>query len=81
MRVTARAARASCVGFDGDGCLDVRVTAPPADGAANAAVVKLLASVLGLPARDVVLVAGALARIKQFEVPLAASEIRSRLDG
>ena len=79
VRVTPRAARDRIDGFDGEGVLHLRVTAPPADGEANAAVVKLLARTLGLPARDVVLVSGATARRKVFEVALSETSVASRL--
>jgi hypothetical protein len=79
VRVTPRASRDGIDGFDAEGRLRVRVTAPPADGAANAAVAKLLANALGLPGRDVVLVSGTTAREKVFEVPLDAAELRRRL--
>ena len=79
VRVTPRAARDRIDGFDGDGVLRLRVTAPPAEGEANVAVVKLLARALGLPARDVVLVSGATARRKVFEVSLGETEVASRL--
>lgn len=79
VRVTPRAARNSVEGFDAEGTLRLRVTAPPAEGQANAAVAKLLAEALGLPSRDVVLVSGASARQKLFDVPLALEEVRARL--
>ena len=79
VRVTPRAARDRIDGFDGDGVLRLRVTAPPAEGEANVAVVKLLARALGLPARDVVLVSGATARRKVFEVALGETSVASRL--
>ncbi|WP_272897613.1 DUF167 domain-containing protein [Sphingopyxis witflariensis] len=47
-----------------DGVVQLRVTAPPADGAANAAVLRLLAAALGRPPRDLTLLRGATARIK-----------------
>lgn len=47
-----------------DGAVQVRVTAPPADGAANEAVLKLLAAALDRPRRDLTLLRGAAARIK-----------------
>ncbi|MCC2602802.1 DUF167 domain-containing protein [Sphingopyxis yananensis] len=47
-----------------DGAVHVRVTAPPADGAANEAVIKLLAAALGRPKRDISLLRGDTARIK-----------------
>lgn len=79
VRVTPRAARDGIDGFDPDGVLRVRVTAAPADGAANAAVAKLLAKALDIPSRDVVLVSGATARQKLFELPLTLAEIGQRL--
>lgn len=47
-----------------DGTVQLRVTAPPADGAANEAVLRLLAAALGRPMRDLTLLRGASARIK-----------------
>jgi uncharacterized protein (TIGR00251 family) len=76
IRVTPRASADRIDGFDESGALRVRVTAPPADGAANAAVAKLLAKVLGVPQRDIVLVSGANSRQKVFEVPLVLAEIQ-----
>lgn len=79
VRVTPRASRDTITGFNAEGALAVRVTAAPADGAANAAVTRLLAKALDLPSRDVVLVSGATARQKLFELPLDEAEIRRRL--
>lgn len=79
VRVTPRAARDRIDGFDAVGTLRLRVTAPPAEGEANALVVKLLSRALGLPARDVVLVRGATARRKSFQVPLGEAEIAERV--
>ncbi|MBN9494255.1 DUF167 domain-containing protein [bacterium] len=75
VRVTPRANRDAIEGFDTEGVLHVRVTAPPADGAANKAVTKLLASALRIPQRDVVLVSGASSRLKVFEVPVEEREV------
>ncbi|RYD41834.1 MAG: DUF167 domain-containing protein [Sphingomonadales bacterium] len=46
------------------GTVKICVTAPPADGAANDAVLQLLAAALGRPPRDLTLLRGASARIK-----------------
>lgn len=81
VRVTPRAASESIGVFDDEGVLAVRVTAPPADGAANSAVTRLLARALGLPARDVTMVSGASSRVKRFDIPLSSAEIRTRLSG
>ncbi len=62
MRVTPGASRDE-VKLD-DGTVQLRVTAPPADGAANEAVLRLLAAALDRPRRDLTLLRGATARIK-----------------
>jgi uncharacterized protein len=59
----------------------LRVSAPPQDGRANAAVVELLASVLGVPARTISVVSGHGARDKLVEVAgIAPDEIDRRLE-
>ncbi len=47
-----------------DGILRARVAAPPVDEAANVALVRLVAAELGVPRRDVRLVAGQAGRMK-----------------
>jgi hypothetical protein len=48
--------------------LSVRVTAPPEDGKANAAVCKLVAKTLGVPKSAVRVVRGESARHKMLEI-------------
>lgn len=67
LRVTPRAGRDAIDGLRG-GVLRVRLAAPPVEGRANAALVRLLARALGLPPRDVRVVRGATAREKLLEV-------------
>jgi uncharacterized protein YggU (UPF0235/DUF167 family) len=65
-----------------DGSLRVRVTAPPIEGAANQALVRLLAEELGLARRSVRLVAGAAGRQKLIVVEgLSAEELVARWPG
>jgi uncharacterized protein len=62
--------------------LKLRVTAPPVDGAANAAVARLLARALGVSPSSISVVKGRQAREKIVEVAgLGPAEIRSRLAG
>ena len=50
------------------GKLIVRLTSPPIDGAANEALVALLAEELGLPKRQITIVRGASGRQKTVEI-------------
>lgn len=77
VRVTPRASRSAIAG-ERDGVLLVRVTAPPAEGAANAAVVRLLARALDVPASDVRIERGAAARTKLVSVREAAEQRLAR---
>jgi uncharacterized protein (TIGR00251 family) len=63
LRVTPRSG-ANALGEVRDGRLQVRVTAPPEDGKANAAVLKLLAKAFGIPASGMELLSGAASREK-----------------
>ncbi|WP_294033782.1 DUF167 family protein [Sphingopyxis sp.] len=51
-----------------DDIVQLRVTAPPADGAANAAVIALLAAALDRPRRELTLLRGATARVKLIAI-------------
>jgi uncharacterized protein len=67
VRVTPRSSRDSIEAGAG-GVLSLRVTAPPDDGKANAAVCRLIADALGVPKSAVSVVRGHTARTKQLEV-------------
>jgi uncharacterized protein YggU (UPF0235/DUF167 family) len=58
-----------------DGILRARVAAPPVEGAANHALLRLLANELGVARRDVRLVAGAGGRTKVVVVDGVPPEI------
>jgi uncharacterized protein (TIGR00251 family) len=55
---------------DGRGgiALKIAIAAPPVEGAANAAIVELLAEVLGVPRRAVTIARGDTGRSKQIDV-------------
>jgi uncharacterized protein len=67
VHVQPRATRSEIVGLHG-AALKVRLQAPPVDGAANEALVVLLADRLGVARRAVKVVAGASSRAKTVEV-------------
>ena len=66
---------------DGTPVLRVRIKAPPADGKANQALVKLLAKRWGLAKSDVTLAAGATARRKRLVLAGDAEALAERLAG
>ena len=72
VRLTPRGGRDRIDGWARDDAgrvyLKVRVSAPPVDGQANAALVKLIARMLNRPAGAVRIAAGDTARIKQIEI-------------
>jgi uncharacterized protein (TIGR00251 family) len=67
VHIQPRASRSEIVGVHG-AALKVRLQAPPVDGAANEALVTLLAEQLGVPQRSVRVVAGATSRAKTVEI-------------
>ena len=66
VRVFPRSSKNSIVWEEG--ALKVRLTAPPVDGAANDALIALLAQYLGLPKRDIQIVHGTTGRHKTVEI-------------
>lgn len=84
VKLTPKSSKDTVEGWDVDSegrpVLKVRVRAQPVDGAANAALVALLAKVLGVPRRDVNLARGSQSRLKMVEVEgLSDENVRERL--
>lgn len=68
VRVQPRASRSEIVNEAPDGSLRLRVTAAPADGEANKAVISLIARRFGVPKSSITIVAGAASRDKVVEI-------------
>jgi len=65
-----------------EGTLKVRLTAPPVDGAANEALLTLLAQRLGLPKRDIHIIQGAAGRHKTIEITgMTSQAIEQKIKG
>ena len=81
IRVTPRSAKPGIAGWregtHGREELEVRVAEAPADGAANDAVVKLLARALGISRAEVKLVSGATSRHKRVGISRAEVKLVS----
>ena len=79
VRVIPRAGRDAVAGVR-EGALLVRLAAAPVDGAANEALVRVLAETLGVPRRAVALVSGERSRNKRVRlVGLTAADAVRRL--
>jgi len=74
VRVTPRSSRPG-IGEWRDGELEVRVSAPPADGEANMALIKLLAKEFNLPKSGIEIVSGAASRHKRVSLPIDLDEL------
>lgn len=85
IKVTPRSAKPGVGGWRADVNgrleLEVRVAEAPADGAANEAVIKLLARALGISRSEVAIVKGHTSRHKQVAIPYQPGEVRVRLGG
>ena len=79
IKVIPRAGKTSITGTR-DGALLIRLAAAPVDGAANAALIALLADVLGVPKRHITLTSGEKSRTKRVKVMgVTAAVVRQRL--
>jgi uncharacterized protein (TIGR00251 family) len=67
VHVQPRAATTQVVGMH-DGCIKIRLAAPPVDGAANAALVAFIAARLDIAKQRVRLVSGLASRRKVLEI-------------
>jgi len=68
VRVTPRSARNEIAEILSDGTVRVRLTAPPVEGKANAALIKFLAKVLGVAPSRLEIVAGETGRDKLVSI-------------
>jgi uncharacterized protein (TIGR00251 family) len=81
VRVQPRSSR-DAVGGAREGALLVRLTAPPVEGAANAALARLLGRTLGVPPSAVRIVGGATGRAKRVAIAgVDLATARERLGG
>jgi uncharacterized protein (TIGR00251 family) len=78
VHVQPGASRAAVAGRHGD-ALKLKVTAPPVEGKANAAVLDLVAATLGVRVNQVELVGGASSRSKRVKVTGSTAEEARRL--
>ena len=82
MRVTPRSGRDGPAGIgtgaDGRPVALIRLSAPPVDGAANDALIALVAKAFGVPKRDVHIAAGEKARAKRVAIAGASEALEAR---
>src|SRR2546427_2405541 len=79
IRVQPRASRNAVVGWSGD-TLNIRLMAPPVEGAANAACLEFLADLLDLSQSQLEILRGERSRNKVVQITgLTQDEVRARL--
>ena len=85
VRVTPRSSKPGIRGWrkgpDGREEVEVHVAAAPTDGAANDAVIAILAKALGASRSEVSITAGHTSRHKRLSVPLERGDVMERLGG
>jgi len=80
VKVQPRSAKNQVCG-EVEGCLKLKITAPPVDGEANQALVKFLAGWLKVPRQDIVILRGESSHRKLIEIRgVSEEELRSRLE-
>lgn len=83
VRLTPRASREGVDGVvqgpDGRRMLQLRLTAPPVDGAANAALIGFVAKALRLRKSEIAIVSGEKARLKLLELSGDPTELSARV--
>jgi len=67
VRVIPRAGKSEIAGTRNNALL-VRLKAPPVDGAANEELIRLLATILGIPRRHIEIVSGHTSRAKRIRI-------------
>jgi uncharacterized protein len=84
VRLTPRASRNEVVGIvigvDGRSALQLRLTVPPVEGAANTALIAFLADALDLRKSDIAIRSGETARLKVLHLAGESGAIVARLD-
>lgn len=84
VRLTPRGSRDAIdgveTGADGRPALHIRLTAPPVEGAANAALIDFLADALDLRKRDIVIRSGEKSRLKVVHVSGDPDDLAARLE-
>lgn len=78
LHIQPGAKRTEVAGLHGD-ALKIRLSAPPVDGKANAALIEFLADRLGLPKSAVRLIGGQTSRRKVLEIASAPADTARRL--
>lgn len=80
VKVQPRSSRNQVIG-EQDGCLKVKLTAPPVEGEANQALINFLARLLAIPKKNIKLLKGETSRHKLIEISgLSDTEFLDKLE-
>lgn len=80
LRVVPRASKDSIQGKMEDGCLKVRIQAPPVDGKANQYLVKYLSKAWEIPRSHIEIVSGETGRNKRIRLLMPTEALKTTLN-
>jgi uncharacterized protein (TIGR00251 family) len=69
VRVIPNSSKTECVGWMSDGCLKIKIAAPPVDGKANQELISFLSKTLGIQKNEIEITSGLTAKKKTLRVP------------
>lgn len=78
VRVVPRSSRSEIIG-EYNGSLKVKLNSPPADGAANAELIKLLAKEFGVSRAQVEIINGATKQLKHIKISTANQDVLTKI--
>lgn len=79
VRVVPNASKTEIVGWMADGCLKIKIAAPPVDGKANQELISFLAKTLSVPKSEIEITNGLTSKKKTVHTPLTQAEAENIL--
>ncbi|HVM90486.1 MAG TPA: DUF167 domain-containing protein [Verrucomicrobiae bacterium] len=70
VRVIPNSSKTEFVGWMSDGCLKIKIAAPPVDGKANQELISFLAKTLDIPKNQIEIVSGQTSKKKRLRLPV-----------
>jgi len=75
IRVVPNSSKTEFVGWMSDGCLKIKIAAPPVDGKANQELISFLAKSLDVPKNEIEITNGLISKKKTLMLPLETEKL------